>query len=123
MIKYTEDFEQLWGIYPKRAGNNPKPKAFKAFTARLKEKVLYSDLQAGLLRYYIFCKDTGILNSSYVMHASTFFSANTEAWEEPWDIPKKEVKESIDQKGKRLGMPARVGESMDEWQRRIQQAR
>ena len=57
------------------------------------------------------------------MHASTFFSANTESWMEMWEIPQKEVKESIEQKGKRLRMPARVGESMDEWQRRIAQAR
>ena len=123
MIKYTEDFNQLWKIYPMRAGGNPKPKAFKAFTARLKEKVPYSYLQAGLLRYYNFCKETGILNTPYVLQAATFFSANSEAWTEDWEIPKPEVKETIEQKGKRLNMPARIGESMGEWQRRIAQAR
>jgi hypothetical protein len=91
-MNYTEDFEQLWKIYPKRAGSNPKPKAFKAFNARLKEKVLYSDLQAGLLRYYNFCKQTGILRTSYVMQAATFFSANSEAWLETWELPKQEEK-------------------------------
>lgn len=122
-MKYTYDFEQLWAIYPKRSGGNPKPKAYKAFTARLKEKVLYSDLQAGLLRYYNFCKQTGILNTAFVMQAATFFGVNNEAWTEEWVVPQKEVKETIEQKGRRLNMPARVGESMEQWERRISQAR
>ena len=122
-MNYTEDFDQLWKIYPKRCGGNPKPRAFKAFTARLKEKVLYSDLQAGLLRYYNYCNQSGILRTSYVMQAATFFSANTESWCEEWELPKVEVKESIEQKGIRLNMPARIGESMDQWERRIAQAR
>jgi len=122
-MNYTEDFEQLWKIYPKRAGGNPKPKAFKAFTARLKEKVLYSDLQAGLLRYYNFCKQTGILNTPYVMQSSTFFSANSEAWCEDWEVPKPEVKETLVEKGKRLNIMAKVGESMSQYEKRIAQAR
>lgn len=122
-MNYSEDFEQLWKIYPRRSGGNPKPKAFKAFTARLKEKVGLSELEAGLRRYYNFCKQTGILQTPYVMQASTFFSANTESWDEPWEIPKPEVKETIDQKGRRLNMPAKVGESMEAWERRIAQAR
>ena len=122
-MEYTNDFEQLWKIYPKRAGGNPKPRAFKAFAARLKEKVLYSDLQAGVLRYYSYCKQTGILQSAYVMQAATFFSANTESWTEDWLIPEKEIKETTEQKGRRLNMPARIGESMEDWTRRIQQAR
>lgn len=122
-MKYSDDFEVIWKQYPKRAGGNPKPRAFKAYTARLKEKVDYSELEAGLRRYSEYCKQTGILNTSYVMQASTFFSANTEAWSEAWDIPEKETKETIEQKGIRLNMPARIGESMDEWERRIAQAR
>jgi len=38
-MNYSKDFEQIWGIYPKRSGGRKKPLAFKAFTARLKEKV------------------------------------------------------------------------------------
>lgn len=123
MNQYSKDFEKVWLIRPNRAGGDPKPRAFKAFTARRKEKVHYSDLLAGMLRYYNFCKETGILGTSYVMQAATFFSANTEAWTEDWEAPIKEVKETIEQKGIRLNMPARVGESMDQWERRIAQAR
>jgi len=122
-MNYSDDFEMLWKIYPARSGGRKKPLAFKAFTARLKEKVLYSDLQAGVLRYYAYCKGMGMLNTPFVMQASTFFSVNTESWDEPWELPEKEVKETAEQKGKRLNIPARPGESYDEWERRIAQAR
>ena len=123
MIKYSDEFTALWKEYPSRAGGNPKPKAFKAFNARIKEKVPYEEIRDGLRRYSEFCKQTGILNTPYVMQAATFFSANTESWCEEWEIPKAEVKETIEQKGRRLNMPARIGESMEEWERRIAQAR
>jgi len=122
-MKYPDNFEQLWKEYPPRAGGRKKPLAFKAFTARLKEKVHYSDLQAGVLRYYNYCKGMGMLNTPYVMQASTFFSVNTESWDEPWDLPVNEAKETTEQKGKRLNMPAKIGESMEAWERRISQSR
>jgi len=120
MNNYTEEFERLWVQYPKRAGGNPKPKAFKAFTARLKEKVDYSELEAGLRRYSEFCKQTGILNTPYVMQASTFFSANTESWTEEWEIPQKEVKETIEQQAARKGITPKLGELMPDYIRRVQ---
>lgn len=123
MIKYTQDFEQLWKIYPSRAGGNPKRAAYTAFKARLREGVLYSDLQAAVLRYYNFCKQTGKIDTEYTQRASTFFGAQGEAWLESWAVPVKEVKESVEQKGIRLGIPARPGESFEEWDRRIAQAR
>ena len=123
MNKYTEDFERLWKIYPKRAGGNPKPRAFKAYNAILKQGHTHSDIKEGLERYAAFCKGTAVIGSPYVMQAATFFSANTESWLEDWDLPKQEVKETTEQKGRRLNMPARVGESMEEWERRIAQAR
>ena len=122
-MNYSDEFEWLWKKYPRRSGGNPKPRAFKAFTARLKEKVPYSDLQAGVLRYCAYCKGMGMLNTPFVMQASTFFSVNTESWDETWELPKVEVKETIEQKGIRLNMPARIGESMEAWERRIAQAR
>ncbi len=122
-MNYTDEFERLWKIYPKRAGGNPKPKAFKAFTTRLKEKVLYNELEGGLRRYSAFCRETGILNTPYVLQASTFFGVNNEAWTESWDIPEKEIKETPEEKGKRLNMPARIGETMIDWERRIAQVR
>jgi len=122
-MNYTNEFETIWKSYPKRAGGNPKPKAFKAFNARLKEKALYEDLKAGVIRYGRFCKVTGLTNSPYVMQASTFFGVNNEAWTEDWTLPKAEVKETMEDKGKRLNIQPRVGESMSAWKKRIAEYR
>ena len=121
-MKYPDEFEQLWKIYPKRAGNNPKRKAFNAYKARLREGVRYEALQAGILRYYNFCRQTDRIGSEYVQQVATFFGLN-EAWDEAWEPPKKEIKETIEEKGKRLNILPRPGDSMDEYNRRIQQAR
>lgn len=122
MIKYTEDFEQLWVNYPNRAGGNPKRKAFMALQARIKQGYEYSDIMEGVMRYATYCKAMALIGSPFVQQTSTFLGLN-EAWEESWSVPQKEVKESNEQKGKRLGIPAKVGESMAEWETRIQQAR
>ena len=118
-LNYSDEFEQVWKSYPKRNGGNPKPKAFKAFTARLKEKVLHDDLRDGVLRYCKFCKVTGLTGSPYVMQASTFFGVNNEAWAESWEIPKYEKQETMEDKGKRLHITPRLGESMSAWKKRI----
>jgi len=123
MINYTEEFEQLWKILPKRIGGNPKPLAFKQFKARLKQGVEYNDLKAGAARYANFCDKTGKTGTEWVLRAATFLGVNNESWAETWELPKQEIKESIEQKGIRLNMPARVGESMEQWERRIAQAR
>jgi len=122
-MNYSDEFEVIWRAYPRRAGGNPKPKAFKAFNARLKEKVLYEDLEDGVIRYGHFCKVTGLTGSPYVMQASTFFGVNNEAWTEDWELPKSETKESMEEKGKRLNIQPRIGESMSAWKKRIEQAR
>ena len=121
-MEYPEEFEQLWKIYPRRAGGNPKRKAFNAYKARLREGVRYEALQAGVLRYYNFCRETDRIGSEFVQQTATFFGLN-EAWDEDWALPKKEIKETVEEKGRRLGLTARVGESMEAYTRRIQQAR
>jgi len=122
-MNYPEEFEQLWKIYPKRCGGNPKRKAFNAYKARLREGVIYSDLQAAVLRYYNFCKETGKLDTEFTQRASTFFGAQGEAWLEDWALPKVEIKETLEQKAKRLGIVAQPGWSWEEFERRVQQAR
>jgi len=122
IMNYPEDFEQLWKIYPKRCGGNPKRKAFNAYKARLREGVIYSDLQAGVLRYYNFCNGTAKIGSEYVMQTATFFGLN-ECWAESWELPKPEIKESLEDKAKRLGIVAQPGWSWEEFERRVQQAR
>jgi len=121
-MNYSEEFEALWNLYPKRAGGNPKRKAHMALQARIKQGYDYGDIMEGVKRYATYCKVMALIGSPFVQQTATFLGLN-EAWEEDWDIPQKEVKETIDQKGKRLNMPARIGESMDDWQKRIAQAR
>jgi len=123
MIDYPENFESLWKTLPRRIGGNPKPLAFKQFKARLKQGVEYTALLAGAARYANFCDKTGKTGTEWVLRAATFLGVNNESWTETWELPKQEIKETIEAKGVRLNMPARVGESMDEWQRRISQAR
>lgn len=122
-IEYPALFESLWIIYPKRNGNNPKRKAFNAYKARLKQGHEHQDIFLGLQRYVKYCSIAKMEGTSYIMHASTFFGPDENFMEE-WTPPEPERKaETTEQKGLRLNMPARIGESMEEWERRIQQAR
>lgn len=92
MIKYTEDFERLWVIYPKRRPSNPKIKAFKAFTARLKQGYSYDDIKSGLERY-IACKEAeNQIGTPYILQGATFFGPD-EWFLEEWEAPVSEVKQ------------------------------
>ena len=119
---YRSDFEQLWLLRPQRVGNNPKRKAYNAYNARLKEGHTHSDIIEGLKRYVAFCEVSGSIGTPYIMHMATFLGPD-ENFVEPWEPPKPEIKESIEDKGRRLNITARVGESMEAYTRRIQQAR
>ena len=83
---YPDWFEEIWREYPKRAGNNPKRKAFKQIQARLKEGHELSDIEAGLIRYAGFCEKTARIGSEFVMQAQRFFGTD-EAWTEDWTPP------------------------------------
>ena len=121
-MTYPDKFEQLWLLRPQRAGNNPKRKAYNAYNARLREGHTHQDIIEGLKRYVTFCNVSGTLGTPYVMHMSTFLGPD-ENFLEDWTPPKPEVKESTEEKGRRLGITAKVGESMDAYLKRIQQAR
>jgi hypothetical protein len=118
---YPDEFEQLWQGYPRRIGNNPKRRAYNAYKARLKEYD-HDTLINGLKRYRRFCEVTGIIHTSYVMHASTFLGLD-ENFLEDWEPPEPERIETIEQKGRRLGINPGIGESMDAYKKRIAQAR
>ena len=119
---YPEIFEDLWGLYPRRIGNNPKRKAFNAYNARIKQGNTHQDMIDGLKRYKRFCEVSGTINTSYVMHVSTFLGPD-ENFLEDWEPPKAEIVETIEQKGRRLGINPGIGESMDAYKKRIAQAR
>ena len=89
-MNYPEMFEALWSHYPKRVGNNPKRKAFNAYNARIKQGNTHQDMIDGLKRYKRFCEASGTINTSYVMHASTFLGLDENFLEE-WEPPKPEI--------------------------------
>ncbi|WP_368083019.1 DNA-binding protein [Klebsiella michiganensis] len=82
---YSEEFEQAWREYPKRAGGNSKADAFKAWTARIKSGATAQELTDGVRRYTEYVTAAGKLNTEYVKQASTFFGPSKH-YEEPWTI-------------------------------------
>lgn len=83
---YSPEFEEAWQAYPKRSGGNPKPSAWKAWSARVREGVKPADMLAGVKRYASYVIATGKANSEYVKQASTFFGPDhhfAESWTAP----------------------------------------
>lgn len=81
--EYSPEFEEAWRAYPKRSGGNPKPSAWKAWSARVREGVKPADMLAGVKRYASYVIATGKANSEYVKQASTFFGPDhhfAESW-------------------------------------------
>ena len=60
------DFEEWWGVYPRKIG---KPAARMAWNARLKEGVSLEDLQAALTNYLTECEGQ---DDKFIKHPSTF---------------------------------------------------
>jgi hypothetical protein len=119
---YPPGFERLWSQYPKRAGRNPKDKAYKALNARLKEERHVGDIEDGLIRYAAYCKAMGKIGTEYVMQAATFFGPGKE-WESDWQIPDMATQPRTDDEwiayGQKQGIVARPGESMAEYKQRL----
>lgn len=84
--EYSPEFEEVWKAYPRRAGGNPKPSAWKAWSARIREGVSSADMLAGVQRYAAFITATGKAGSEYVKQAATFFGPDhhfAESWIAP----------------------------------------
>lgn len=81
---YPSDFELMWAQYPKRVPNNPKGPAFKAYSARLRDKVDYQAMFDGTLRYAAHATSSGIVGTRFVMHAATFYGPDRH-FAEPWE--------------------------------------
>lgn len=82
---YTPEFEDAWACYPKREGSNPKPAAFKAWRGRLSDGATPQEMQAGTLRYQIFCEARGSTGTEFVMQGARFYGPNRE-YENDWRI-------------------------------------
>jgi hypothetical protein len=81
---YPAEFDALWSAYPKRAGNNPKRDAFKAWRARLRGGVSAEVLHAGVERYRAWCDREGKTGSEFVMQAVRFLGTGGH-FLEPWN--------------------------------------
>ena len=82
---YPPEFEEVWEIYPKREGSNPKKAAFKAWAARVREEVPHSDLLDAATQYRQFCDTKATTGSPYVMQGATFFGPN-ERWNQDFTV-------------------------------------
>lgn len=83
---YSPEFETAWKAYPKRAGGNPKPSAWKHWKARLKEGISPDDMLAGVQRYAAWVTVTGKSGTEYVKQAATFFGPDRH-FAESWTLP------------------------------------
>ncbi|WP_395306647.1 helix-turn-helix domain-containing protein [Enterobacter sichuanensis] len=83
---YSNDFEQAWQAYPKRAGGNSKAAAWKAWKARIKDGVNTEAMLAGVNRYAGYVRATGSAGTQYVKQAATFFGPDRH-FEESWQAP------------------------------------
>ncbi len=90
------EFDDIWPYYPKRSGNNPKPKALKAYEKRRKS-FSFEVIQHGVMRYQAFCEATGKLNTEFVMQAARFFGPD-ECFTQAWDIPISTMAPTLTQK-------------------------
>jgi hypothetical protein len=97
---YPEWFEELWKAYPKRAGSNPKGRAWFAAQKRnddyLEDSPFNSMIEnegseifrmmCGIERYVAFCEATGKTGTELVLQAATFFGPDKH-YENDWTIP------------------------------------
>lgn len=123
-------FEDAWGRYPKRSGNNPKRDAFDKWRARVLEGVKPEDMLAGVERYRAWCEHEGKVGTELVMQAVRFFG-RSRPFEQSFELPKANAgngsaarlwwsSEAMTiAKGKELGIEPRPGESAADFKGRI----
>lgn len=101
---YPPAFEELWKLYPERAGSNPKRAAYASYSATITRYAgrgisgevptgsgivwsqVHAWIQAGLERYVAYLQATGKTATEYVMQMSRFCGRD-EPWREDWRIP------------------------------------
>jgi uncharacterized protein YdaU (DUF1376 family) len=83
---YSDEFETLKAIYPKRSGSQRWEDARRAINARLREGHTWQQILDGARRYADFCRHTGKERTETVLQAVTFFGKNKE-FLSPYDIP------------------------------------
>lgn len=125
--EYPTAFESAWSRYPKRAGANPKRKAFSAWGARIKSGADVDTMLAGVDRYTKFITETGKASTEFVMQAATFFGPD-EHFLGGWDLPAQRAEDSRPRNdaewmelGRKTGVSPGRGESMQKYISKIQE--
>lgn len=85
-VSEPEGFGECWSEYPKREGGNSRADALKAYRGRLKAGASSADLLSGTKRYAAYCVSKGIVGTTYVKQAATFFGPG-DHWQESWSVP------------------------------------
>lgn len=88
--EYAPEFETAWRLYPKRAGDNPKRRALKAWNARRAEGHTPEEMADGVQRYARFCQATNKIGTEMVKQAATFFGPD-KPFNETWHTAPKHV--------------------------------
>lgn len=102
-----EDFDAMWGFFPKRNGGNPKQSALKAWNARKREGYTATQMTEGVIRYAVWCEATGKVGTEYVKQAASFFGPDKH-FLESWEAPKQKPQVAgAQQPGARPETPAR----------------
>lgn len=119
---YHDHFERIWAQYPKRAGSNPKTKAYTAFRRRQSEGITLEAMGVGVERYKRFCEATGKVNTELVMQAARFFGPGRE-FDNPWDVPRETSVPHTDQEwlalGEQRGILPKAGEPWHQFKERV----
>lgn len=80
-----KDFEEIWAIYPKREGGNPKHDALKSYRARRRASVSHQDVLEGVKRYTAYCEAKKWLKTAFVKQAAAFLGP-AEHYLESWEV-------------------------------------
>ncbi|MHA3065617.1 hypothetical protein [Lacticaseibacillus saniviri] len=82
-----EDFEKLWGLYPRKEGKKPAFAAYKRAVTRSKNPATNKQIQDGIVAYKQQLSQSGT-DKKFIKQGSTFFSQ--EAWNDYDELAKPE---------------------------------
>jgi len=82
---YPAEFLSLFNLYPRRDGDNPKTRAYRAYRARLAEGHPHAELLAGVERYAAWVRARGKEGTELVKQLATFLGPD-KAFLQPWVV-------------------------------------
>lgn len=84
--RYGEGFESLWAERPRRDGADPKDRAHRAWSARLRGGATPEAMLEGLRRYRAWCEARDMPGTRFVMLTATFLGpSDPPHFALPWD--------------------------------------